>query len=64
MLGEVAVRSAVVIPFPLWRVKSRASASVFYPYMESEALERAQARLLWACTAAWLLTVAALQILS
>ena len=63
MLATVAAPASVVIAFPLWRVRHRASDSVFYPYLESQALERAQARLLWACTVASLLTVAAMQIL-
>jgi hypothetical protein len=64
MLAPVAARTGILIAFPIWRIRSRPSTSVFLPYTSSEALERAQARLLWACTLVSLLVVATIQIVT
>jgi len=63
-LGQVAARTGILIAFPRWRIRSRTSTFVFYPYLSSEALERAQARLLWGCTLVSLVVVAAIQVAS
>jgi hypothetical protein len=53
---------AVVIPFPMHRVRRRRpAADVFAPLREAVELERAGARFLWACTATTALLSAFLQ---
>jgi hypothetical protein len=53
----------VVIPFPMHRVRRRQpTADVFAPLREALELERAGARLWWACTGATTLLSVLLQI--
>jgi hypothetical protein len=56
----IVQRYAVVIPFPARHRRPQARAvTMFHPWVEAAALERAQRRFFWACaTAAALMTLA------
>ena len=60
----MAVQTGILIAFPQWRVRARLSTTVFLPVITTEALERAQARLLWACTLVSMVVVATIQVVS
>lgn len=56
-------RLAVVIPFPMHRVRrARRVTDVFAPLRDAVELEKAESRMLWACTVATTLLSVVLQL--